>query len=309
MRRLNLWKMVVPLGALVIGLGAAPAAPDYHNVQRTIDEIRADWAKPGAGQQPNAPGWNAFFDALLNEFRTYAAARDENERLASLNRLYQYSRALGAVGWRPAAGLHEELRAWLRPRVRLAWAERRLVDSVRGLRASADGGVNENRTRWIKFVDDDLGAALRQYSGGDDRAPAARGAEAGLRRPECAGGGQPEAAVGPLDRARGGAERPVQRAQPRRLGRRGDGRAGAGQRRRPDGADLPQGVRLAGHGRAQDGLRPAPQQRRHRLLQQPARDERHADHRLPEPVGVRTAGAAAPPSSTSSRRPRRTPPR
>jgi hypothetical protein len=164
MRRLNLWTVVVPLGALAVGLGAAPAAPDYHNVQRTIDEIRADWAKPGAAPQPNAPGWNAFFDAMLNEFRTYASAKDENERLASLNRLYRYSRALGAVGWRPGARLHEELRAWLRPRVRLAWAERRLVDSVRGLRATADEGAIENRNRWIKFVDDDLGAALRQYS-------------------------------------------------------------------------------------------------------------------------------------------------
>ena len=44
---------------------AAPAAPTYVGVERTIESIRQAWAKPGARPEPNADGWNALFDALL----------------------------------------------------------------------------------------------------------------------------------------------------------------------------------------------------------------------------------------------------
>jgi hypothetical protein len=144
-------------------LGAAPAAPSYYEVERTIVTVRETWEKPGTVAQPNAPGWNAYFDALLAEFRNYSAAQDEASRLSSLNRLYQMSVALAGTSWRPAAELREELRSWLRPRVRLAWAERRLVDQVKGLGSTADPGVRGNRQRWIEFVGKDLGEALQRY--------------------------------------------------------------------------------------------------------------------------------------------------
>jgi hypothetical protein len=102
---------------------------------------------------------------LKAEFRNYAAAPDDNSRLVSLNRLYQMSVALRGVQWGPAFTVREELRSWLRPRVRLAWAERRLVQAVGGLRMSPDPRIQGNRQRWVTFVDQDLGSALKQYEG------------------------------------------------------------------------------------------------------------------------------------------------
>src|SRR3954469_13176616 len=163
MRRLRngptLW-----IGLLLVGgLGAAPAPSSCQGVERTIDEVRRAWAQPSARPQPNAPGWNAFFDALRAEFRTYATAPDDNSRLVSLNRLYQMSVALRGVQWGPAITVREELRAWLRPRGRLAWAERRLRQGVGGLRTPPDPGIQGNRQRWVTFVDQDLGSSLKQY--------------------------------------------------------------------------------------------------------------------------------------------------
>src|SRR3954467_13207511 len=101
MRSHGVGKWMMALMALGVGMGAAPAAPSYYTVEQVIGQIRQDWARPGAVAQPNAPGWNAFFDAVQANLRSYSAASDENERLASLNRLYQMSLALAGVGWRP----------------------------------------------------------------------------------------------------------------------------------------------------------------------------------------------------------------
>ncbi|MDR3637319.1 MAG: hypothetical protein P4L84_26180 [Isosphaeraceae bacterium] len=151
--------------AVAAGFGAAPAAPSYHSVERAVQEIRNDWKKPGAATPTNAPGWDAFFDALVNELQAYTVAQGETDQLGSLNRLYQMSVALNGVSWTPAARVHAELRSWLRPRVRLAWAERKLVEAVQGLPETTDGSARSNRDRWIQFVNSDLGAALRQYDG------------------------------------------------------------------------------------------------------------------------------------------------
>lgn len=163
MRRL--WNGPILWVGLLVGggLGAAPAPSSYQGVDWTIDEVRRAWAQPSARPQPNAPGWNAFFDALRGEFRTYATAPDDNSRLVSLNRLHQMSVALRGVPWGPANAVREELRVWLRPRVRLAWAERRLLQAVGGLRTTTDPTIRGNRERWVTFVDQDLGAALKQY--------------------------------------------------------------------------------------------------------------------------------------------------
>jgi hypothetical protein len=139
-------------------------APSYQGVERVIAETRAAWARPGTVPQPNAPGWNALFDALRAECHDYATAPSENDRLVALNRVYQISAALGGITWGPARALREELRAWLRPRVRLAWAERRLIETVRGLPPTTDPAAQANRARWVDFVGDPLGAALRDYN-------------------------------------------------------------------------------------------------------------------------------------------------
>ncbi len=165
MRRFGNWTWIAIGVGLAIMLGAAPAAPSYYEVERTIASVRGAWAKPGAAAQPNAPGWNALFDALQKELGGYTAAGSENERLASLNRVYQFSVALASTSWQPALDVREALRAWLRPRVRLAWAERRLVDHVRKLGEPNDPGVKTNRDRWVQFVGQDLGHALKDYDG------------------------------------------------------------------------------------------------------------------------------------------------
>lgn len=148
---------------LALALGAAPAAPSYYEVERTVKSIRDAWSKAGAPAEPNAPGWNAFFDAVLAELHAESTATTENARLSSLNRLYEMSVALRGVSWEPAQTVRESLRAWLRPRVRLAWAERRLVDHVRQLASTADPAVTTNRQRWVDFVGTELGKALNDY--------------------------------------------------------------------------------------------------------------------------------------------------
>jgi hypothetical protein len=144
---------------------AAPAAPTHIGVERTIDPIRQAWTAPGARPEPNADGWNSLFNTLLEQLQSYAQAGDDTGRLTALNRIYEISAALGTVAWPPAERLRAELREWLRPRVRLAWARRRLSDTVASLPPASDPGAQANRTRWVQFVDDELGVALRDYDG------------------------------------------------------------------------------------------------------------------------------------------------
>src|SRR5258707_9363805 len=148
MRRLRLFKLFLATGCLGIGLGAAPATPSYHGVERAIDEIRQSWAKPSAPAQPNAQGWNAFFDAMLGELRKGSQATSERERLLSFNRLYRMWVALEVTPWPAGQRLRDELRTWLRPRIKVAWAERRLVDAGRGQTAPGDPAAQQNRDRW-----------------------------------------------------------------------------------------------------------------------------------------------------------------
>src|SRR5262245_30076176 len=139
MRRNPAWRCVLAgWGLAVAALAPAPAAPGYHPIERNIERIQQSWQQPGARPQPNAPGWNALFDALRRDLQAYASATNEDDRLRALDRIYRISTALQSVNWGPAAELREQIRAWLRPRVRLAWAERRLIDSVRGLAATSD---------------------------------------------------------------------------------------------------------------------------------------------------------------------------
>ncbi len=157
---------------------SAPAAPTYVGVERTIESIRQAWAKPGARPEPNADGWNSLFDNLLGQLRGYASAGNDTNRLTALNQIYEISAALETVAWPPAATLRAELREWLRPRVRLAWARRRLSEMVTSLPAASDPNARANRTRWVEFVENDLGGALRDY----DAAGTVQQRQAALRR-------------------------------------------------------------------------------------------------------------------------------
>ena len=83
--------------------------------------------------------------------------------MQALDRISQISHSLGAVAWRPAATLRAELDNWLSPRLRVAWARRRLSETVAALPATNDSGIRANRARWLEFVQNDLGSALRDY--------------------------------------------------------------------------------------------------------------------------------------------------
>ncbi len=142
---------------------AAPATPSYHGVERTIQTIRQDWSRSGAAAQPNRPGWDALFDTLLADLQAYTKAAGDEERLSVLEHAYLISQALSTVSWHPAVNLREELRQWLRPRLRLAWAARRLSETVQALPATSDSHVRSNRQRWVDFTRNELGAALHDY--------------------------------------------------------------------------------------------------------------------------------------------------
>ena len=140
---------------------ASKAAPSYLGITRSIDEVVSPWSKPNATVPEAAPGWRAFFDALGQELGAYAAAGDEQARLVSLGRLHQMSQAINGTTWSLAFPVRDALNEWLTPRVRIAWAERRLIDFVNGQKANSP----ENSERWVKFVGDDLSAALAGYEG------------------------------------------------------------------------------------------------------------------------------------------------
>jgi hypothetical protein len=149
--------MLAPLlgGHPASGQVAAPAAPSYAAVVRAIDSIRAGWEKSAPVE---AGGWNTYFDALRSELAAYAAAKTSNDQLGPLNRVYRLSSGLDGLAWEPAVELREALREWLRPRVRMAWAERRLTEALAGVPESAP-----TRKEWTAFVDDKLGGALRSF--------------------------------------------------------------------------------------------------------------------------------------------------
>ena len=89
-------------GSSISTQAAAPAPSSYFAVEKTISTVRDAWSRAGAVADPNAPGWNVFFDALLNDLRTYSKTDNPADRLAALNRLYQMSAALSSVPWAPA---------------------------------------------------------------------------------------------------------------------------------------------------------------------------------------------------------------
>lgn len=159
------------LGAMAVALGtlggsrlaAAPAPSTYANVEAAIKDITDAWSNPDRPQDPNAPGWGLFFEAIRSQLKTYTEAQSPQDRLLPLNQLYQMSVALAPVAWQPAQTVREELRSWLRPRVRLAWAERRINDRLAGLPPTDDPAVQENRRKWSSFVAEDLGNALTKY--------------------------------------------------------------------------------------------------------------------------------------------------
>ncbi len=139
-------------------LNASKAAPSYYAVSQAITEITQEWDKEGANASPSAPGWRAFFDGLNGELANFASAPDDKARLLSLGRIHQFDMSLWTTAWAPGTKVRTALDEWLTPRVRLAWAGRRLVEYVEQQKKEASPA-------WVKFVDDDLSSTLASYEG------------------------------------------------------------------------------------------------------------------------------------------------
>ena len=75
-------------------MGAAPAPSSYLGVERTIESIHQAWASPGAPPQPNRQSWDALFDAVLVDLKSYSSAQADSERVQALDRISQISHSL-----------------------------------------------------------------------------------------------------------------------------------------------------------------------------------------------------------------------
>src|SRR5262249_52730558 len=135
---------------------AAPAPPTYIGVERTIDWIQQAWSRPEARPEPNADGWNSRFNTLLEQLQAYAGAEDEAGRLTALNRVSAIQAALETVAWPPAATLRAEVREWLRPRARLAWARQQLSDLVEAPPPARAPAAPAHRPARLRLVRNDL---------------------------------------------------------------------------------------------------------------------------------------------------------
>ncbi|WZO97224.1 hypothetical protein EP7_004247 [Isosphaeraceae bacterium EP7] len=131
-------------------------------MSEAIDSLRAEWTKPGVVPDPNSPGWNAIFDAIDGELKTYAAAEQSEARGASLGRLAYFSAALRGVAWEPSNRIQAALDAWLQPRLKLAEAERSVLAVVQAS-VQADPSAKTNGDGWIRFVDNELASSLKAY--------------------------------------------------------------------------------------------------------------------------------------------------
>ena len=167
MRRATLGSMLLlTLMGLATGEhthAAAPAAPSYLAVERAIAKVRDGLAKPSDTGKPTTSGWNQLFDAILNDLKAYSEASDENGRLVALNHLHEISIALSTTPWPAALDVRETLRGWLRPRVRLANAERRVIDALKALPPAATPEAEANRKLWVEFVTNEVGKAIKEY--------------------------------------------------------------------------------------------------------------------------------------------------
>ena len=160
------------------GMAAAPFQPEGpppapecgeggRELSRGPQGHRRGRPAPGTSRARPSPetvaGWRTFFDALKGELATYSAATG-SEREIHLARPVapDGSWPSSAINWAPVVPIRSALDEWLTPRVRIAWAERRLFDYVEAHRGDSSGST-EHTMAWKKFVDDDLGSALAGY--------------------------------------------------------------------------------------------------------------------------------------------------
>lgn len=161
MERTRAWTGLFAALLVAVGLGAAPAPTSYVGVASKIKQIQNDWRTADYTQadNPYGGGWNQFFGAVSQELTRYSQSESIDERVQSLNRLYGYMQSMSNVTWPKAIEIREELRAWLRPRIALSWAEYRVLEGIQAIPADQQA----NREKWQSFIESDLRPALHQF--------------------------------------------------------------------------------------------------------------------------------------------------
>lgn len=173
MPRIGIGKRLALAGiAVVVFAGGATPPTSSVGVEHRIARIREAWAKPEAVAQPNADGWNAYFDAISQELGTYRTATEPAARDAALARLRRLHDGLTSSAWGPAGEIRAELAAWLQPRVDLGAAERTLADGIGALPEGSSA-----RAAWTTYH-----AQLREVLGAFEAAASVADQTNALRR-------------------------------------------------------------------------------------------------------------------------------
>lgn len=166
------------VGALLLALAivgasgplrAGPATPSYFAIEESIAAVRASWENAQGDDARRADGWNAIAGSVEQALQEYAAAPDGEARQAALTQIDRISTALQASAWPPAVRLRDDIEAWLRPRMTLVEASRRLTESLNTLPPASSPEVAANRDRWTS-LEQRLSTALRTYESAIDPA-------------------------------------------------------------------------------------------------------------------------------------------
>ena len=155
-----------------------PRRRAIRSATNSIETIRQSWSVPGARPQPNAAGWDALFDALLNDLKRLRQSDIRSRSTGSARAIQQISSELAAFHGRPPRHCVKRSGSGFAP-----------VSSGRGDSASSRHGrghaaqlrpdVQANRSRWVDFAENELGNALRDY---DARPDGSHTAVAALRQ-------------------------------------------------------------------------------------------------------------------------------
>ena len=145
--------------ATVVSLGAAPATPSFHEVEKIISSIQQGWSQIPPEQNPFATSWNGYFDSITTELNHYKTSASPEDRLDALKILSKKANALGFVAWGPAQNLRIALLNWIRPRAALVWAEYRVLEAVTGLPEEQAA----NREKWDAFIQQGLRPSVFEF--------------------------------------------------------------------------------------------------------------------------------------------------
>lgn len=158
-------------------LEAGPATPSSFAIERSLVELRSAWAGAEGDDVRRAGGWNEIASAIENALAAHAAAPDGVSRRRALDRVAGLSDALRSSAWPSAVRLRGEIESWLRPRMAIDEASRRLREALQALPSTSSPEVAANRERWSD-LDERLSAALRDYESSTDPVGRARSLEA-----------------------------------------------------------------------------------------------------------------------------------